>query len=98
MSNLFFDFQLTCSVKKGALKNCANFTGKHLCWNLLLSKLQALQALQLYQKNAPTLVFYYEIRKTFKNTYFVEHLETTASCKDSRLGIIIFQWSDMLSD
>ena len=34
--------------KKSVLKNFANFTGKHLCWNLLLSKLQALQALQLY--------------------------------------------------
>ena len=23
-----------CSVKKGVLRNFANFTGKHLCWNL----------------------------------------------------------------
>ena len=30
-----------CSVKKDALKNFANFTGKHLCWNLVLIKLQA---------------------------------------------------------
>ena len=26
--------------KKGVLKNFANFTGKHLYWNLLLTKLQ----------------------------------------------------------
>ena len=29
-----------CSVKKGVLKNCADFTGKHLCWSLFLIKLQ----------------------------------------------------------
>ena len=50
MPNLLFDLQQMCSVKKGARKNYANLTEKHLCWNLLLSKLQALQALQLYQK------------------------------------------------
>ena len=27
--------------KKGALKNFANFVGKHLCWSLLLIRLQA---------------------------------------------------------
>ena len=25
-----------CSVRNGALKNFANFTGKHLCWSLIL--------------------------------------------------------------
>ena len=27
--------------KKDVLKNFAHFTGKHLCWNLFLIKLQA---------------------------------------------------------
>ena len=40
--------------KKCVLKNCANFTRKHLCWSLFLFKV-------------------------FKNTYFEEHLRTTAS-------------------
>ena len=31
----------TRAVKKGILKNFANFTGKHLCWSLYLIKLQA---------------------------------------------------------
>ena len=31
----------TCSIKKAALKNSAIFTGKDLCWNLFLIKLQA---------------------------------------------------------
>ena len=30
-----------CYVKKSLLKNLANLTGKHLCWNLFLTKLQA---------------------------------------------------------
>ena len=31
----------SCSIKKAALKNSAIFTGKDLCWNLFLIKLQA---------------------------------------------------------
>ena len=34
-----------CSVKKGNLKNFANFKGKHLCWSLFLIKLQVLKLL-----------------------------------------------------
>ena len=51
-------------MKKGVLKNFANFTRKHLCWNLFLIKLQA---------------FSCEIFENFKITYFEEHLRTTAS-------------------
>ena len=36
---LFFDLQRRCFVKKGVLKNFANFTLKQLFWNLLLLKL-----------------------------------------------------------
>ena len=32
-----------CSVKRGVIKNCANFTGKHLCWSLFLIKLQVFE-------------------------------------------------------
>ena len=28
-----------CFVKKGVVKNFANFTGKHLCWSVTLVKL-----------------------------------------------------------
>ena len=38
-----------------------------------------LSGLQLYQKETSTQVFSCEICKNFKNTYFVEHLWTTAS-------------------
>ena len=50
-------------MKKGVLKNFANFAGKHLCWSLLETETQ---------------VFSYEICEFFKNTYFEKHLRTTA--------------------
>ena len=34
-------------IKIGALKNFANFTGKHLCWSLFLIKLQAFRPAKL---------------------------------------------------
>ena len=44
----------SCSVKKGVLKNSANFTGKHLCWSLFLLK-------WLYWNETLTQVFSCEI-------------------------------------
>ena len=35
-----------CSVKKGVLNNLVNFTGKHLCWSLILLKLCATAPVQ----------------------------------------------------
>ena len=48
------------------LKNFANFTRKHLCWSLFLTKLQ------LHFKETPTQVFSWEICKNFKNTFFLQ--------------------------
>ena len=64
--------------KKGILKNFANFTGKQLCWSLILIKLQA-SGQQLYKKETPTQLFCYENYETFKNIYFKEHQQITAS-------------------
>ena len=64
-----------CSVKKGILKNFANFTGTNMCWSFFLIKLQA-----------PTQVFSCEICEIFKNTCFEEHLQTAAS----KMGRILF--------
>ena len=36
-------------------------------------------SLQLYSKNTPTQVFFYEILEIFKNIYFEEHLRRAAS-------------------
>ena len=56
-----------CSVEKGVRKNFENLTGKHLCGSFLLIKLQACNTL-----------FSCEIRNFFRNTYFEQHLWTTA--------------------
>ena len=75
------------SVIKGVLKKMGNFTGKYLCWNFFLIKLQ-LQVLS------------YEICEIFKNTYFEEHLRTTtakSSEKESRLLSSFFQREEVLT-
>ena len=36
-------------------------------------------SLQFFQKKSPTLIFFCELGEIFKNTYFKEHLQTTAS-------------------
>ena len=62
-----------CSTKKGALKNFAVFTGKHMCWSLFLLRFN-----KLYQKETPTQVFSCEYFEIFK-AYFEEHLRRAAS-------------------
>ena len=69
-----------CSVKKGVLKNFANFTENHLCWSL--SCCRALE-LWLYQKETSTQVFSYGIGRISKNIYFEEHLRMTAFSSSS---------------
>ena len=63
----------TRSDKSTVQKNFANFTGKHLCWSLFFTKLQAFRPAALLKKT-PTLVFSCEIWEILKNTYFEEHL------------------------
>ena len=64
----FFGLQRRCSVKTGVLKNFANFTGKRLCWNRLLLKLQAQQALQLYYKRLQHRYFPVEFAKLLRTS------------------------------
>ena len=61
--------RLQMFFKLGALKNCANFTGKHLCWSLFLIKF-----LTNFIKDTPTQVFSCEIWKIFQNSFSTEHL------------------------
>ena len=42
-SSLGRNIRLEMFCKRGVLKNVATLTGKHLCWNLFLIKLHALQ-------------------------------------------------------
>ena len=57
--------RLQMFFKIGVSKNFANFTGKQLCWNLFLIKLQ---------------VFSCEISENFKNNFFREHVRWLPLC------------------
>ena len=46
-----------CSIKKGALKNFAIFTGKPLCWSLFLVKLVAFRSAALFKRDSNTGAF-----------------------------------------
>ena len=59
-----------CSVKKDVLRNFAKFTGKQLC-----------QRLNFIKKESLAQVFSCEFCEISKNTFFTEHLRTTASRK-----------------
>ena len=64
--------------EKDVLRNFAKLTEKHLCQGLFLIKLQT-QAFNFIKKETVAQVFSYEVRKMSKNTFFTEHLRTTAS-------------------
>ena len=68
----------SCSVRKVFLKIWQKFTGNHLCQSLFLIKLQA-DACNFIKNKTLAQVFSCEFCQIFKNTYFVEHLRTTAS-------------------
>ena len=59
------------SVKIGVLRNFAKFTGKHLCQSLF------------FKKEALAQMFSCEFWEISKNTFFTEHLWTTASAARS---------------
>ena len=54
--------------KIGVLTNCEMFTGKHLCWSLLLMNLQA-----TLLKETPTQVFSHEYCENSKNSFFLRN-------------------------
>ena len=45
----------------------------------LFNKVARLRARNFIEKETPTQIFSYEISEIFKNTYFEEHMWTTAS-------------------
>ena len=78
---MFFSFLFRSShsrmfYKIGALKDFANFTGKHLCWSVFLITLQT-WGLQLFKKRLYHMWFPSNFAKIFQNI-FTEHLWTTA--------------------
>ena len=66
------------SSRKCFLKFC-KFHRKHLCWSLFFYKVASLQARNVIKKETPAQVLSGEILSILKNTYFEEHLWTTAA-------------------
>ena len=55
-------------------KNFAIFTGKHLCWSLLLIKLQAFRSTTLLQIDSNTGFFPVKFANFLRTLYFTEHI------------------------
>ena len=66
-----------CSVKIGVLRNFTKFTGKHLYQSLCFNKF--VEAYNFIKKETLAQVFSCEFCEISKNTFFTEHLWTTAS-------------------
>ena len=65
-------------MRKSVLKNFANFTGKYLCWSLLLLKLA----------KTPTQVFSCEICEILKNTYLTQDVHSRTYANDYTVYIV----------
>ena len=66
------------SVRKGVLRNFAKLRGKHLCQVLFFNKVAGPEPATLL-KEALAQVFSSEFCEISRNTFFTEHLWTTAS-------------------
>ena len=62
-----------CSMRKGVLKVFAKFKGIHLCRSHSFNKCKFLK------KEIPMQLFSCEFCEIFKNTFFIENLQATAS-------------------
>ena len=56
--------------KKAVLKNFAIFTGKHMCWNLFLIKLQAIRLTSLLKRDSNIRYFPVNIVKFLRAPIF----------------------------
>ena len=68
-----------CSIKKLVLKNFRKFTGKHLCWSIFLINEEGLKACNFIKKRLQHRYFLLNFCDIFKNNYFEEYLQTTAT-------------------
>ena len=66
-----------CYVKKGVLRNFANFIGKHLCRSLFLIGLQAFRPAALSKRDSNTDVFLWNLQNFWE--HLIWGLRTTAS-------------------
>ena len=63
-----------CSSKQGALKNFANFTGKHLCQSFFLIKLQTQKPATLLKTDSSTGVFLMKFANFLRTSFFTERI------------------------
>ena len=63
------------SLKKGVLKNFANFTRKHLCWRLFLITLQAWGPTALLKRDSNTGVFLSKSQNLFEQLFWRTYAE-----------------------
>ena len=66
-------------MEKGALRNFAKFAGKLLCQSLFFNKVAGSRPATFIKKETLAQVFSCEFCEISKNTFFTEHLWTTAS-------------------
>ena len=57
-----------CSIKRGVLRNFAEFTGKHLCQSLFFNKVVGIRPASLLRKTRAQM-FSYEFCEISKNTF-----------------------------
>ena len=72
-----------CSIKIAVFKNFAIFTRKHLCWVLFFINCRS-SGLQSYLRRT---LWWLPLEKSFRNTYFEDHLRTASE---------LTLWSDCL--
>ena len=65
--------------KRGALKDFAKFTGKHLYQSLIFNKVAGLMPATLFKKETLAQVLSCEFCETSKNTFFHRRLLVAAS-------------------
>ena len=65
--------------RKGALRNFAKFTGKHLSQSLFFTKICRSEACNFIKNETLAQTFSCEFCEISKNTFFTEHLQATAS-------------------
>ena len=65
VSQVFFNIDI--------LKNFVIFTGKHLCWNLFLIKLQTWRPAAILKRDSNISIFALKIAKFLRTAFFIEH-------------------------
>ena len=71
------------SSEKGVLRNFPKFIGKHACQSSFFNKVAGLRSAILLKKETLVQMFSCEFCELSRNTFFTEHLWTTASGKEA---------------